>query len=199
MGLRLSAKALVPAIIVVGLALLACKKKKSTTSSVPAVTATATTKPKAVEPPTPTQTFKLNEEAKLDGVTITLQEYKECRLDNFYSRRSLSKKKQKLVGALALFEGNFEKNHLVSTSNFKATGPEGLTYRATTRSGSNCSPTLKSNSLAKGDKTKGWILFEVPQTLDNDKVTITYTNRRPYRTGADLSNREQRAKFQPGG
>ncbi|MCA9592028.1 MAG: DUF4352 domain-containing protein [Myxococcales bacterium] len=195
MGVR----ALVPAIAIVGLALLACKKKSTTTSTGPAATATATAKPKPVDPPTPTQTFKLNEVAKLDGISITLQEFKDCRLSNFYSRRALSKKKQKLIGVLVLSEGNGDKSHSSSWSYFKVTDPEGLTYRATTRSGSDCSPTFKSTSLGKGEKSKGWVLFEVPETLENANVTMTYTNRRPYRSGADLSNREEKVKFKPGG
>lgn len=185
--------------MVVGLALLACKKKSSsssaTTESRPA-SPTLPSKPAAPAlPPTPTKTFGLNDAAVLDGLTVTMEEFKECRLDNAYSRRSMSRKKEKLVGGLFVFEGNGEKEHSIYSSGFKVTDPEGLTYRSTFRSGTDCSPTLKSSRLSKGDKTKGWVLFQVPDKATGLKISVTH--RRPYRPNTPADEKEQKVSFQP--
>jgi len=187
-------------VMIVSMALFACKKKKSATTEAVGAAGTPTPTPKptmAPLPATPTKTFGLNEAAKLDGVTVTVEEFKDCRLDNFYSRRSLTKKKEKLVGANVIFEGNGEKDHTTSYTNFKVTDPEGMTYRATIRSGSNCSPTLKSGRIGNGEKSRGWVLFQVPNNASGFK--ISYSNRRPYRTGTPPGEQEQKVSFSPGG
>ncbi|MEZ4221318.1 MAG: DUF4352 domain-containing protein [Polyangiaceae bacterium] len=183
-------------VMVVAVALLACKKKSSSTTG--AATTTPAPKPTLeapVLPETPASPLKLNAAAKLDGVTLTISEYKDCRLSNFYSRRSLAKKKQKLVAINVLFEGNGEKEHNVSYSNFKVTDPEGMAFRSTFRSGSDCEPLLKSSRIGVGEKTKGWVVFEVPETLA--KPTITFTNRRPYRFRTPANEQEQKVSFNP--
>lgn len=192
-----STRVLVVSVMMVSAALLACKKKKATTESVgiapPTPTPTPTLEPL---PATPTQTFKLNEAAKLDGITVTVEEFRDCRLDNFYSRRALQKKKEKLVGANVVFEGNAPKDHSVSYTAFRVNDSEGLTFRATTRSGSNCSPTLKSGRVASGEKSRGWVLFEVPEKSSGFKLVLT--NRRPYRSGTPSGEQEQKVTFSPG-
>jgi len=186
-------------VMIVSTALLACKKKKSSaTESVGVGSPTPTpTRPPVVLPATPTQIFGVNQPAKLDGVTVTIEEYKDCRLDNYYSRRSLAKKKEKLVGINVVFEGTGDKDHVISYSRFKISDSEGLTFRATLRSGTNCSPTLKSGNLAKGDKSRGWVLFQVPEKSSGFK--IAFTNRRPYRSGTPADEKEQKVTFKPEG
>ncbi len=181
-------------VMVVAVALLACKKKKAppptTRSPLPIPTKTA-----PVLPETPKGKLKLKQAAKLDGVTLTVEEFKDCRLSNFYSRRSLKRKKEKLIGVNVIFEGNGEKDHNVSYTQFKVKDPEGMTFRSIIRSGSDCNPTLKSGRVGQGEKTRGWVLFSVPQTVEN--VEVVFTNRRPYRTGTPSSEREQKVTFDP--
>jgi hypothetical protein len=199
MQLGPTARSVLLSVMIVSTALLACKKKKSTaTESVSVGSPTpAPTRPPVVLPATPKQTFGLKQAAKLDGVTVTIDEYQDCRLDNFYSRRSLAKKKEKLVGINVTFEGNGEKDHVISYSGFKISDSEGLTFRATLRSGTKCSPTLKSGSLAKGDKSRGWVLFQVPEKSSGFK--IVFNNRRPFRSGTPADEKEQKVTFQPEG
>lgn len=193
-------RTLMASLAIVALALLACKKKTppTTESAGAAPPPTVAPKPAPVPlPETPTKTFGLKEAAVLDGVTVTVEEFKDCPLDNFYSRRALAKKKEKLVGANVLMEGSAEKDHTISYTNFKVTDPEGMTFRSTVRSGSKCSPPLSSGRVGKGEKTRGWVMFEVPEKASGFK--IVYTNRRPYRTGTPAGEQEQKASFSPGG
>jgi hypothetical protein len=184
-------------VMIVAIGLLACKKKttKAATESVGPAPAPAATKAPLVLPETPKETMKLNQAAKLDGVTLTVEEFKDCRVTNLYSRRAMTKKKEKLVGISVLFEGNGEKDHQVSYSNFKVSDPEGLTFRSTLYSGSDCSPTLKSGRVGSGEKTRGWVLFQIPATAKS--VNVVFTNQRPHRLGTPTSEREQKANFDP--
>lgn len=199
MRLGRGAQSLVLVVMVVSMALLACKKKSSsTTSAGPSLApAPAPTPTLAPLPATPTKTFGLNDAAVLDGVTLTVEEFKDCRLDNFYSRRAVTRKKEKLVGANVTFEGNGDKDHNISYTNFKVVDPEGMTYRSTFRSGSNCSPTLNAGRVAKGEKTKGWVIFQVPEKAKGFKVV--FSNRRPFRIGTPAGEQEQKVDINPGG
>lgn len=190
------AKTLAVSVMMVGAGLLACKKKQApTVEASPLATPTPSPASPALDlPPTPTNKGKLGEAMVLDGVTVTVEEQKNCTFANAYSRRSLASRKQKLVGIKVLFEGNGERAHVISYSAFKATDPEGITFRSNTRAGTDCDPTLKSNTLSKGDKTRGWVLFEVPLTVS--KLSFPYTNRRPPRAGTPPNEREQIVKFE---
>jgi hypothetical protein len=198
MQLGRGTRSLVVSVMVVSVALFACKKKKTAASSVGGGTPTPTVAskpPPEPVPPTPTQTFGLKSAAKLDGVTVTIEEFQDCRLDNFYSRRSLAKKKEKLVGANVVFEGNGAKDHNVSYTAFRINDSDGMAYSSTFRSGSNCNPTLKSGRIGPGEKTRGWVIFQVPQKASGFKLVLT--NRRPYRTGTSPSDMEQKVNFDP--
>ncbi len=195
MRLMRGARSLSVPLMVVAVALFACKKKKAPPSGAAGVVAppTVPTRTAPVLTETPKGIQKLKTAAVLDGVTLTLEEFQDCRLSNFYSRRSLTKKKEKLIGVNVLFEGNGEKEHNVSYSNFKVTDPEGLTFRSTIRSGTNCSPTLKSGRVGSGEKTRGWVLFQIPESVKS--VNVVFTNRRPYRTGTPSDEKEQKVTF----
>lgn len=195
MQLGRGARSLVVSAMIVSLALLACKKKTAPTTGAAGPAAPAATPAPPPLPATPTKSFGLNETAKLDGVAVTVEEFKDCRIDNFYSRRSVARKKEKLVGANVVFEGNADTDHSISYTNFKVTDPDGMAYRSTINSGTNCNPTLKSGRVGKGEKSRGWVLFQVPEKASGFKIVMT--NRRPYRTGTSPSEMEQKVTFNP--
>ncbi len=181
--------------MIVAMALLACKKKGAPVSETNAAAPTAPPAPTAPDiPPTPSGTVKLGAAVALDGVTVTAEEFKDCKLSNVYSRRTLTRAKEKLVGVNVLFEGNGEKEHNVSFTGFKVTDSEGMAFSATTRSGSDCSPTLKSGRIAKGEKSRGWVLFQVPEKMTVSK--LSFTNRRPFRLRTPSDQMEQRIEIE---
>ncbi len=192
------ARWLVAAVAVVSVALLACKKKSApATESVGVGAGAPTVAPKPPPEPlpaTPTEAILLKSPAKLDGITVTIEEFKDCRVDNFYSRRSLTKKKEKLVGADVVLEGSGTKDQTVSYSAFRVVDSAGMAYSSAFTSGSNCNPTLKSGRIGGGEKTRGWVVFQVPEKASGFKLVLTH--RRPYRTGTPPSEMEQKVNFE---
>jgi hypothetical protein len=47
--------------------------------------------------------------------------------------------------------------------------------------------------VGSGEKTRGWVLFQIPETVKS--VNVVFTNRRPYRTGTPADEKEQKVTF----
>ncbi len=130
----------------------------------------------------------MGEAVELDGMKMTVTEVKECRFKN----PGANKPDEKFVGALVVFEGEFQPHGVEASARFKAKDTEGITYSRRGTGGTDCSPGLRGKWLDYGDKTKGWVGFRVPATTKT--LVAEYTHRTPPRRG--MKPVEQKVRFQ---
>lgn len=153
-------------VVLLGGALLACKKKnESTGTSTTPETPTANT----VETPKPVPTvsnkvFNVGEKGLAADYTMTIDNVKECKV-KYYLR---PKKGNIKLGVEVTVEGTADKDVPVNPFYAKITDGEGYSYTSTF---GGCDPDLKSVRVGKGEKAKGWITFEVPSKATGLKLT----------------------------
>jgi|RhiMethySRZTD1v2_1073278.scaffolds.fasta_scaffold06756_5 uncharacterized protein DUF4352 len=153
------------AVLVVG-TLLACKKKKeaTTTPTTPVTTPTAT---ETAPPPLPDKLYKLGESAKANDYNLTVDNVQECK-----RKWSAPKKGNIFLGVEATVESLGDKQFLASPTHAKVIDSQSLTYNSLGyASTTNCDPTFKFTQLAKGEKAKGWLIFEVPKAASGLKMS----------------------------
>jgi hypothetical protein len=152
-------------LLVVG-ALLACKKKKEETA--PVATNETTAAPTATTPPPlPDKLYKLGEAAKANDYTLSVDNVQECK-----RKWSAPKKGNIFLGVDATVESLGEKQFMASPTHAKVIDSQSLTYNSLGyASTTNCDPTFKFTQLAKGEKAKGWLIFEVPKGASGLKLS----------------------------
>jgi len=173
--------------LVVGLlsSLLACKKLGREEGS---TTSTGTTRAASGSAPAPGQgasdttelpgVIAIGATAQLSGLKVRVAEVKECKYEREANQAALAKAKQKLVGLLVYFEGDYVNHNVQAHAHtWKGYDKEGITYRGIAPSYTDCQPSLKSVSLAKGDKAKGWVAFKVPVSIE--RLDAKYTHNIP--------------------
>ena len=65
-----------------------------------------------------------------------------------------------------------DKQFLASPTHAKVIDSQSLTYNSLGyASTTNCDPTFKFTQLAKGEKAKGWLIFEVPKAASGLKMS----------------------------
>ena len=151
-------------------ALLACKKSTPTPTTDPG-TGTGATPTTPTTPPVPTgpafvssKLHKVGETAKAPDYSMAIENVKECKVPYYFK----AKKGNIKLGVEVQLEGIADKDVPVNPFYAKVTDGEGYSYTSTF---GGCSPELKSVRIAKGEKAKGWITFEVPQKATNLKLT----------------------------
>jgi hypothetical protein len=153
------------AALVVG-TLLACKKKKEETTSTTTPVATTTPTPTVAAPP-PDKLHKLGENAKAADFSLTVDNVQECK-----RKYSAPKKGNIFIGVDATVESLGDKQFLASPTHAKLVDSQSLTFNSLGyASTANCEPIFKFTQLAKGEKAKGWLIFEVPKAASGLKMS----------------------------
>lgn len=160
--------------LVVG-TLLACKKDKEDPTpdpgAVPAPTPAATTpKPAAT---TPTKIFNVGDEAVAPDYKLKVSNVKECKPKYSFNRTKLKKADRILMGVEVMISSTSDKTFSVSSYHAKVTDKEGLTFKNSYMT-SNCDPKLETITLNKGEKAKGWVVFEIPKDASGLKFQYEY-------------------------
>ncbi len=155
-------------VVLVGGTLLACKKKDSTPT---ATTDTATAAPTPTPPPAPTfttKTFNVGDNAKAFDYALQVDNVKECKPKYYFSK---PKKGTIWLGVEMVVESTSDKQIWSNPSHAKVIDSEGLTYNYSFASTKDCDPGLRATQLNKGEKAKGWVVFEVPEKASGLKLT----------------------------
>ena len=152
--------------------LLACKKdeKKAeeTTAQAPPSAAPAPT-PKA--PDVSEKLFKVGETAEADDYKLTVMKVDECTAKGYTIR---PKKGNIYLGVEIMVESKADRQMFVSPIQGKLVDAEGITINHKFVYKSSCDPKLDpSTRLAKGEKAKGWITFEVAKDAKGLKLSYT--------------------------
>lgn len=162
------------AVLVMG-SLLACKKKKETTTS-PTITgessggAGATATATATAAPAPAKIYKVGESVETSEFKVTVDNVKECKPGPW----TKPTKGNIWLGVETSIEATSDKQHWPSASNGKVVDSKGNVMKQTFYTGSKaCEPALSGQALSKGEKTHGWVVFEVPS--DASGLTFTYS------------------------
>lgn len=152
-----------PAVALLAIAaLLACKKSAPPpTGETPgATTPTAeATPPQPTTPPPPAKTFNVGETATTSDYKLTIENVKECKPGPWLKPT----KGNIWLGVEVTLEAVGDKQVFPSQSNMKVVDGEGNVVKQVFATGSKaCEPTLGHQALSKGEKTKGWVHYELP-------------------------------------
>lgn len=147
--------------------LLACKKKKAPAPTPSAVAATAP-KPTATAPKVTHKVYKVGDTGSALDFKLTVSNVKQCKNKYYFSK---PKKGNIWIGVEMLVESASDKPFFANPGRAKITDGEGIAYNPTYRSTKGCSPTLKGTQLAKGEKAKGWVVFEIPKDASGLKLS----------------------------
>ncbi len=168
--------------------LLACKalskKEDSKAEGTTTESAQKSGSPSVGSSPEPsTVSVAVKEKAQLGGLDLWVDEVRDCKYERGTSQESLQRQGKRLVGALVYVEGtNADGNTSFSSSAWKAYDGEGITYSRMTPRGTDCEPLAQSARVAKGDKKKGWIGFQIPSATKT--LTIKHEHSPPRTGGA---------------
>lgn len=145
--------------------LLACKKKKpAATTATTASAAAPTASVKKVAP----KIYKVGDTGSALDYKLTVSNVKECKNKYYFSK---PKKGNMWIGVEVLVESNSDKPFFANPGNAKIIDGDGIAYNPSYQSTKNCDPTLKGTQLAKGEKAKGWIVFEIPKKSTGLKLS----------------------------
>jgi hypothetical protein len=158
------------AVVVMG-SLLACKKKTTGTSgtgttattgspTTPTATATATTNPVT------TKTFNVGDTADAGEYKITVENVKECKAKPYMKPT----KGSIWLGVEVTIVATGDKQIYPGSTNMKAVDKEGHVLKQVGY-GAACEPALGYQALGKDEKTKGWVVFEVPSDASGLKFS----------------------------
>lgn len=136
--------------------------------------------------------FLAGQTAELAGLKLTVEEVRECRHERDSTQKSLESSDEKLVAARVVFEGT-SAQAVTASREFRAHDSERVVFRTASLSGSDCSPTLKHMRLQTGEKSKGWIGFRVPKTVEG--LTLRYEHRPPKKRGETGTPAKQYPEF----
>ncbi len=163
------------AVLAVG-ALLACKKKKeesggtATTDTAAATGATATT----TAAPAPAKVYNVGDTATQIDYKLTVANVKECKKKGYYY--SGPKKGNLWLGVEVTVESMTDKQFMPYSSQFKIADGEGTVTSPGYAMTKECDPNFSvSAALNKGEKAKGWLVFEVPEKSSGLKLSYEPT------------------------
>jgi hypothetical protein len=154
------------AIVVLG-TLFACKSKKA--EPAPTAVATSPSAPTTTEG-TPTiigtnnTVHKLGETASTHDYNFTVVNVKECKVKYYFKPKTGNIK----LGAEVVIEGTANKQIPVNPFYAKVTDSESASYSSTF---AGCEPELKSLQVSKGEQSRGFITFELPEKAAGLKLT----------------------------
>jgi len=154
--------------------LLACKKKKAPAAA--ATPAATTVAPTATAPKVTHKVYKVGDTGSALDFKLTVSNVKQCKNKYYFSK---PKKGNIWIGVELLVESSADKPFFANPGNAKITDGEGIAYNPSYRSTKDCDPTLKGTQLAKGEKAKGWVVFEIPKASSGLKLSYN-----PSRFGA---------------
>ncbi len=146
--------------------LLACKKKKAPPPVASAVA--APTAPTATAPKVSNKIYKVGDTGSALDYKLTVSNVKQCKNKYYFSK---PKKGNMWIGVELLVESSSDKPFFANPGNAKITDGEGIAYNPSYRSTKDCDPTLKGTRLAKGEKAKGWVVFEIPKKSSGLKLS----------------------------
>jgi hypothetical protein len=170
--------------LLIGGALLACKNKKQDTPPTPAVETAAAAPTVTAPPAAPATTFSVGETAKASDYSLAVDSVKQCK-----PRRYSKPKKGNIWLGVEMVVGAIGDKQVWSNPSYaKLIDGDGLTYNSSYGSTIDCEPRLRATQLNNGEKAKGWVVFEVPQTVSGLKLTYN-----PSRVG-----KPQQVKFDLG-
>jgi hypothetical protein len=150
-------------------ALLACKKKKEETAAPTTTAETTATATATAPPPLPDKLYKLGESGKANDYALSVDNVQECK-----RKWSAPKKGNIYLGVESTIESLGDKQFLASPTHAKVVDSQNLTYNSLGyASTANCDPTFKFTQLAKGEKAKGWLIFEVPKDASGLKMSYS--------------------------
>jgi hypothetical protein len=157
--------------VLVGGTLLACKGKKGTTGTTGGGE-TPEVPNKPPEPPPPpefmTKTYSVGDTAKALDYSLAVDNVKECRPKYYFSK---PKKGSMWLGVEMVVEATTDKQIWSNPTYAKVVDGDGLTYNYTYATTKDCDPGLRATQLNKGEKAKGWVVFEVPEKASGLKIT----------------------------
>ena len=150
----------------VGGSLLACKKKKTAATTASATTASAV--PTATAPKVTNKIYKVGDTGSALDFKLTVSNVKQCKNKYYFSK---PKKGNMWIGVEVLVESSSDKPFFANPGNAKIIDGDGIAYNPSYQSTKDCDPTLKGTQLAKGEKAKGWIVFEIPKKSSGLKLS----------------------------
>lgn len=165
------------ATLVVG-SLLACKKKSTPAPTVEATpnAGTPTPTPAATAPAAPdlsSKTFSVGDTADAGEFKLTVDNVKECKPNPYYR----PEKDHIWLGLELAFEGNSDKQVMPFTIYMKVLDKEGTVMKQQYIGSKACEPRFNSSAaLGKGEKAKGWLMFEVPKSATGLKFQYSPQN-----------------------
>jgi hypothetical protein len=158
------------AVLVTG-TLLACKKKSSSTTT-STTTGTTTATATATAAPAPAKVFNVGDTATSLDYKITVSQVEECKPKYYFSK---PKKGNIWLGVEVTVESTTDKNFFANTGQVKVIDGDGVAHNPTYQTTKNCDPKFNGTQLAKGEKAKGWVLFELPSTANGLKLSYNPT------------------------
>lgn len=166
------------ATLVVG-SLLACKKKSAPAPTVETAPNAGTPSPTpaaptgAAAPDLSAKTFAVGDTADAGEFKLTLDNVKECKPNPYYR----PEKDHIWLGVELAFEGNSDKQVMPLTIYMKVLDKEGTVMKQQYIGSKACEPRFNSSAaLGKGEKAKGWLMFEVPKTASGLKFQYSPQN-----------------------
>ncbi len=168
MSTRPSTLSVVACAALVAGSLLACKKKSSTTTTTTSTAAATTAAPTATAPKVSNKIYKVGDTGTAIDYKITVSNVKECKNKYYFSK---PKKGNMWMGVEVLVESASDKPFFANPGNAKIIDGDGIAHNPSYQSTKDCDPTLKGTQLAKGEKAKGWIVFEIPKDASNLKLS----------------------------
>ena len=150
--------------------LLACKKKKPEPTPVTTATVPATAAP-TQRPSLPDKLYTLGETAKAFDYALLVEKVTECK-----RRYNAPKKGNIFLGVEATVENLADKQFHATPSHAKIVDSQNLAHNSLNfASVTGCDPLFKFTQLAKGEKAKGWLVFEIPKDATNLKLSYNPT------------------------
>jgi hypothetical protein len=144
---------------------LACKTKKESSSPVPPASTVPPVAPETTPAVITTDPLhKLGETAQGGDYKLTVVTVKECNVKYYFK----PKKGNIKLGAEVIIEGTADRQVPVNPFYAKLTDAEGYTYASTF---AGCEPDLKSRQVGKGEQSRGWVSFEIPEKSTGLKLS----------------------------
>lgn len=108
---------------------------------------------------------RLGETVEARDYKFRLEDVEECTAKYYFKPKAGNIK----LGVEVVIEGTAAERHVpVNPFNARLTDSQGASY---TSAFAGCEPELKSRQLAKGEQSRGWITFEIPEKSSGLKLT----------------------------
>lgn len=167
MGLRQSSWTMAGSVALAALTLLACKQEKQA-ATLASSTATAAPTPTPTARKMKKKIYKVGETAKAHDYTLTVSAVRPCKNKYYFSK---PKKGWIWLGTEVSIQSLAKKPFFANPGSAQLIDGDGIAHNPTFQVTKDCNPPLSSTELAKGEKAKGWIVFEVAEDSKNLKLS----------------------------